>query len=180
MGNRYKTTHYKSSVQFYGTTPQEILATTLITNPLTLALGNRVTDTGCAIDFGANDISIESNGLYRASADVEVVGTTAGDVTFALTLNGEILPETLRTVTLVAGASQIVPLETVRNLNTCCQFASRNIGIIAFSDIKNLIVTNKNNPHRSRCGFNISRHCRHITSSLLLFTYYFMMCSALP
>lgn len=134
MGNRYKTTHYKSSVQFYGTTPQDILATTLITNPLTLALGNRVTDTGCAIDFRTNDISIESNGLYRASADVEVVGTTAGDVTFALTLNGEILPETLRTVTLVAGASQIVPLETVRNLNTCCQFTSRNIGIIAFSD----------------------------------------------
>ena len=61
MGNRYKTTHYKSSVQFYGNTPQEILATTLITNPLTLALGNRVTDTGCAIDFCANDISIESD-----------------------------------------------------------------------------------------------------------------------
>ena len=50
------------------------------------------------------------------------------------TVKGEILPETLRTVTLVAGASQIVPLETVRNLNTCCQFTSRNIGIIAFSD----------------------------------------------
>ena len=134
MVNNCKNSHYKSAVEFYTATLQALPVTALVANPITLNIGNRVTDTGVAFETTSNGVYIETSGLYRAKADIEVEGTTAGDVTFALALNGEILPETLRTVTLVADASQIVPLETVRRLFTCCQVGEWNISVVAFSD----------------------------------------------
>ncbi len=134
MSNRYKTKNYKSAVQFYNSTSQPIVTTDILTSPVILSLGTRVTDTGIAIDFDNNGLDIEASGLYRVSANLDILGVTAGNVTFAMTLNGQILPETLRTVTAVAGISEIVPLETVRTINICCGTSDFNFSIIAFSD----------------------------------------------
>lgn len=134
MSNRYKTKNYKSAVQFYNSTSQPIVATDILTSPVILALGTRATDTGVAIDFESNGLDIEASGLYRVSANFDILGVTGGDVTFALALNGQILPETLITITAVAGISELVALETVRAINICCGASDYNFSIIAFSD----------------------------------------------
>lgn len=134
MTNRYKTRCYKSAVQFFNTTDQPILATNTTTNPVTLALGTRVTDTGIAIDFNAFDIDVEASGLYRISATLDVLGVTAGDVSFAIAENGQILPETLNTITAVAGISELISFETIRAINVCCGSTDHNFSIVAFSD----------------------------------------------
>lgn len=132
--NRYKTKCYKSAVQFYNSTSQAIAATDLITSPVILNLGSRVTDTGIAIDFNSSDIDIEASGLYRISASLEILGVTGGDITFGIALNGQLLPETLNTVTAVAAISEIVSFETVRAINVCCGNTDYNFTIVAFSD----------------------------------------------
>lgn len=134
MTSRYKNKNYKSAVQFYGSAPQEILATALVTQPIILSLGTKVTDTGCAIDFNSNSVEIEASGLYRISVSLDVLGVTAGDITFAIALNGEILPETLNTITAVAGSSELVSFETIRTINLCCALTEANFTIVAFSD----------------------------------------------
>lgn len=131
--NRYKNSHYKSAVQFYNSTDQEILATNIATNPVIFGLGSRVTDTGISIDFNSFDIGIESSGLYRISANLDVLGVTAGDVTFAIADNGIILPDTISTITAVADISELISLETIREFNVCCN-SDHNLSIVAFSD----------------------------------------------
>lgn len=132
--NRYKNEHYKSAVQFYNSTSQPIVATDTITTPVILSLGSRVTDTGCAIDFNSLDIDMEASGLYRISATLDVLGVTGGDVSFAIALNGQILPETLNTITAVAGISELISFETIRLVNICCANNDFNFSIVAFSD----------------------------------------------
>lgn len=132
--NRHKNAHYKSSVQFYNSTDQEILATNIVSNPAILSLGSRITDTGIALDFNALDIDVEASGLYRISANLDVLGVTAGDVTFAIAENGVVLPETISTITAVAGISELLPLETVREVNVCCGISNHNFSIVAYSD----------------------------------------------
>lgn len=134
MSNRYKTKCYKSAVQFYNSTPQELTATDTITSPVILALGSQVTDTGVAIDPKAFDISIDASGLYRVSATIDVLGVTPGDISFAIALNGQILPETLNTITAVAGISELLAFETIRAIHTCCGNTDFNFSIVAFSD----------------------------------------------
>lgn len=132
--NNCKNSHYKSAIEFFNTTPQAITATTLITNPVTLSLGTVVTDTGVAIKSGANAEYIEVGGLYRIKADVQVTGTVAGDISLAIAVNGNVLPETLRTVTVAAGGTVIVPMETVKRLYSYCGLDNNAITIIAYSD----------------------------------------------
>lgn len=134
MTNRYKTKCYKSAVQFFNTTDQPILATNTIVNPVTLALGSRVTDTGIAIDFNAFDVDVEASGLYRISANIDSLGVTGGDITFAIAENGIILPETITTITAVADISKLAPLETIRTVNVCCGNIDHNFSVIAYSD----------------------------------------------
>ena len=126
--------NYKSAVQFYDSTQQPILATNLVANPVVFDFGTKVTDTGCAIDLDGNTIEIDASGLYRISADINVVGVTAGNLTFAMTLDGNILPETIRTQTMIAGNTMTVPIETIRRVSTCAAFDRHNFGIIAYSD----------------------------------------------
>ncbi len=114
MANRYKTRNYKSAVQFYNSSPQDVTATDVVASPVILALGTRSTDTGVAIDFNAYDLDVEASGLYRISATLDVLGVTAGDVSFAVALNGQILPETLNTITAVAGISELISFETIK------------------------------------------------------------------
>lgn len=134
MANRYKTKCYKSAVQFYNTTDQPILATNTITNPVTLALGARVTDTGVAIDFNAFDLDVEASGLYRISVNLDSLGVTGGDITFAIAENGVILPETLSTITAVADITKLASFETIRTVNTCYGVPDHNFSLVAFSD----------------------------------------------
>lgn len=132
--NRYKCKNYKSAIQFNNTTSQTVAATDIVSNPVILALGSRITDTGVALDFNSQDIQVETSGLYRISANLDILGVTAGDITYAIAVNGNILPETIRTITAVAGISEIVPTETIRELDTCCAISDYNITLVAFSD----------------------------------------------
>lgn len=132
--NRYKTKNYKSAVQFFNSSPQEVLATNIITSPVILALGTSVADTGVAIDFNSFDVGVDVSGLYRVSANIDVLGVTPGDVSFAIALNGQILPETLNTITAVAGISELLSFETIRPLNVCCANNNYSFSIVAFSD----------------------------------------------
>lgn len=134
MTNRYKTKCYKSAIQFYNTTDQPILATNTIVNPVTLALGARVTDTGIAIDFNAFDLDVEVSGLYRISINLDSLGVTGGDITFAIAENGQILPETISTITAVADITKLASFETIRAINVCNGNADHNFSLIAFSD----------------------------------------------
>lgn len=134
MSNRYKCRNYKSAVQFYNSGTQAIQDTDIVTSPVILALGSRVTDTGVAIDFNSFDVDVDNSGLYRISATLDVLGVTAGDVTFAIALNGQILQETISTITAVAGISEIISFETIRAVNVCCANNDFNFSIVAFSD----------------------------------------------
>lgn len=131
--NCLKNSHYKSTTQFYNTSVQNVLATNVVGNPLTLNLGGEVTDTGCAIDFQQTLVDINAKGTYDIDVDLIVEGVTAGDVTFAITNNGVILPETVRTVNVVATVAEVIPLGTVRTFNVCNAVDS-NLRIIAYSD----------------------------------------------
>lgn len=132
--NRYKNRNYKSAIQFYNVTPQLLTVDSVVTNPLTLAIGNIVTDTGCAFSVFNNNVNVDVSGLYNIDVDVNLEGTVAGEVTFAIALNGEILPETLRTVTTVADAWQVIHLGTERLINICNTFGQYNLSVVAFSD----------------------------------------------
>lgn len=132
--NKYKTKTHKSALQTYNNTTQAIAATAIITNPVTLTLGNKVTDTGCAFTLGNSAVYAGCNGLYSFSANIEVDGVTDGDITFAIALNGEPLPETIRTISMVAGINKVLPLRTERVINTCNIFAEYNFSILAWSD----------------------------------------------
>lgn len=134
MSNRYKCKNYKSAVQFYNSTAQEITATDIVTSPVILALGTRVTDTGIATDFNAFDVDIDASGLFRISADIDVLGVTAGDISFGIALNGQILPETLSTITAVADISEIIHFETIRTINVCYGLDEHTFSIVAYSD----------------------------------------------
>lgn len=134
MSNRFKTKNYKSAIQFYNSTSQPIVATDIVTSPVILSLGTKATDTGIAIDFESNGFDIEASGLYRISANLDILGVTGGDVTFALALNGQVLPETITTITAVADISELISFETVRTISICCAVTDFNFSIVAFSD----------------------------------------------
>lgn len=130
----HKCAHYKSALQFYNTTSQDILATNTATNPVIFALGSRVTDTGVSLDFSSFDVNVEASGLYRISVNLDVLGTTAGDITFAIAEDGVILPETISTITAVAEISELISFETIREVSVCCGNREHSFTIIAFSD----------------------------------------------
>lgn len=132
--NKYKNKNYKSALQTFNNATQAIEDTNIVTAPVSLALGSKVTDTGCAFQLGNNGIYVAYNGLYRIDANIEVDGVTDGNVTFALTLNGEVLPETVRTISMVATINKVLALKTERVINICNTFGEYNFGVIAWSD----------------------------------------------
>lgn len=134
MANRYKNRNYKSAIQTYNGTNQPIVATDIISNPITVALGGAITDTGCAIRRDVDGFDIECSGLYRISYDADVVATTAGAVTIGLLINGVLAPETLKTNTVAVGGAEEVSAETVRVFNVCNAISDFNIQAIAYSD----------------------------------------------
>ena len=132
--NRYKNKNYKSAIQFINTSEQTLTATTLVGNPIIVGLGGKITDTGLAFDLDNNSISINCGGLYVIDADVNITGTVAGDVYFAIALNGIVLPETIRTITTAAGIYREIHTRTVRAINLCNTFSDYNFTIVAWSD----------------------------------------------
>lgn len=131
---RYKNKNYKSSLQFLNTTQQLLTATTLAANPITVGLGNKITDTGLAFDMSNNSIDVECSGLYKIEADVNIVGTVAGNVYFAIALDGIVLPETIRTITTAAAIYREIHTSTVRPINICNTVSDYNFTIVAWSD----------------------------------------------
>lgn len=132
--NKYKQKNYKSALQTYNNANQDVEATSLITTPVSLALGNKVTDTGCAFQLGNNGVYVSYSGLYRVDANIEAEGTADGDVSFAITLNGEILPETTRTITMETAITKALSLKTERVINICNTFGEYVFGVVAWSD----------------------------------------------
>lgn len=133
--NRYKNKNYKSAVEFYNTATQTLAVTNTAANPLTLNLvGTVVTNTGVAIDLEQSAIDIECSGLYRVYADIEFTSTAAGVITMALTLDGNILPETIKVRTVGATGTIFIPTETIRRLATCCALERHTFGLIIYSD----------------------------------------------
>lgn len=132
--NRYKTKNYKSALQFLNATPLDLAATSLIGNPITVPLGNKITDTGLAFDLSNNAIEVNCSGLYVIDADVNITGTVAGDVFFAIALNGVVLPETIRTITTAADIYREIHTRTVRPINLCNSLSEYNFSIVAWSD----------------------------------------------
>lgn len=141
--NKYRNKNYKSSIQFANSTEQAIPATNVITNPLLLALGNKVTDTGVAFELGNNAVYVGCSGLYRVSAMVNVTGDTGGDITFALALNGDVLPETITTITMVDGVAKEVSLESIRPINICNTFGEYTFTVVAYSDATGVGTVNR-------------------------------------
>lgn len=135
MANRYKNRNYKSAVEFYNNATQTLAVTNTVANPLSLNfLGNLVTNTGIAIDIETNAIDIECSGLYRIYSDIEFTSTAAGVITMALTLDGVVLPETVKNRTVGATGTIFIPTETIRALNVCNTINQHSIGLIIYSD----------------------------------------------
>lgn len=130
----YKNRNYKSAIQTYNGAPQAIAAANTVANPVTVALGGTITDTGCAIEKDVNGFDVECSGLYRVSYDADVTATTAGAVTLALRINGVVAPETLKVNTVAVAGAEEVSAETVRVLHTCCATTDFNVEVIAYSD----------------------------------------------
>ena len=132
--NRYKNRNYKSALQYFNTTAQAIAVTDVITNPLLVDLGLATTNTGVAFDFNGNEFDVDFSGLYQFMNEVSITGTTAGDVFVGLTIDGVLVPETLRQQTLVVGATVTVPLTLIKQLSTCCANTNKSIRLIVYSD----------------------------------------------
>lgn len=134
MANRYKNRNYKSAIQTYNGANQPILATDIVSNPITVNLGGTITDTGCAIKRDFDGFDIEYSGLYRISYDANIAATTAGAVTIGLLINGTLVPETLKTNTVAAAGAEEVSAETIRVLNICNAVSDFNVQVVAYSD----------------------------------------------
>lgn len=133
--NKYKNKNYKSAVEFYNTVTQTLATTNTATNPLTLNLvSSTVTNTGVAIDLEPSAIDIECSGLYRVYADIEFTSTAAGIITMALTLDGVVLPETIKVRTVGTTGSIFVATETIRRVQTCCALEQHRFGVVVYSD----------------------------------------------
>ena len=128
MSRKLRNAHYKSTEQILGGSGT-VEAGNTATNPVRLSRTRNITETGVAIEDGV----ILATGTYRVSGDVVVEGTTAGDITIQIEDNGTALPETVRTVTVDAGASVEITTETVRYWETCCSM-QHSLDLVIFSD----------------------------------------------
>lgn len=99
----------KSVARFYNQTTQAFLANA--TTPIAVN-ANQVVLQGTAIVPSLNEYRIDKTGLYGLTADVVLLGTTAGNVLVQAYLDGAAMPCTARTVTLVADGYTAVHIDT--------------------------------------------------------------------
>lgn len=113
--NRHKTCRDKSCQRYYNNNPQAFIAGQTVN----IQMGNRVVDTGVAIETQGQSMTTLKTGLYRISADAVITATAASTGVFQVYMDGVPLPCTLRDLTLVAGSNP-VHTETDLVLDGCC------------------------------------------------------------
>lgn len=128
MRCKYKSSFYKSTLQFMNTTSQTISSTT---SQLTLG-SNVIGNTGVALNLNTDSISALYSGTYEITVKLTVNTTTTGNVIAQLYSNNVALPETMSITTLPTGYSEIT-LNTVRTLETSCS-SPTNISVHIKSD----------------------------------------------
>lgn len=115
--NKHKSCHDKSCQRFYNTAAQIFAVDQTIT--LQIA-GNRVVDSGIAIDTDVSSFNVSKPGLYHIVADAIVLATTAGSGTLRVLMNGVALPCSARLVSLPLGNAVEIHTETEIRIDCCC------------------------------------------------------------
>ena len=106
--NNLKRRNYKSIERTFNSNEQTFIASGTTLN----LLGTKATDTGCSIDTGVNNFTINCNGTYHVCADVTAEPTGAGDLTIQLYRNGVELPCAICTMTVASGDTYTLHTET--------------------------------------------------------------------
>lgn len=120
---------HKSIARYYNLSTQPFAADTatpIVTNSTQLVL------CGDSIAQLPNGYKIMRAGIYRISADFNLVGTTAGNATIQIYLNESPLAYTARTITLGATDAASVHIETELNFEQMCACNSRVSNQITF------------------------------------------------
>ena len=99
----------KSIARFYNPATQDFLANA--TTPIAVN-ANQVVLQGTAIVPSLNGYRIDKTGLYGLTADVVLLGATAGNVLVQAYLDGVAMPCTVRNATLVADGYVSVHMDT--------------------------------------------------------------------
>lgn len=121
-----KSCNDKSCQRFYNTQQQSVAVDT----PLQIQIaGAKVVDSGIAIETEPASYTITKTGLYHIAADLTVFATAAGAATFSAYLDGVQLPCTKRTVTLLAGTTEI-HTETDLAFSHCCPCINKTITFV--------------------------------------------------
>ncbi len=123
-----KNSRYKSTLQLYNSATQALSATP---SPLTL-MGTVVTNTGIALEPKTSEIDVVWPGTFLFNVDAIITATTAGQVTLQLYGDGVALPETIRTINVPVGTSEIC-LSTIRRMVPNCQ-NSINVQVYSNTD----------------------------------------------
>lgn len=98
-----KNPRYKSVGTFVNPATQSIGATA---TPLSL-LGTQIVNSGIALDVQANGVEIDYTGIFDMSVTATVLVTTAGVITLQLYVDNVPIPDSLVSVTTVAGRNVI-------------------------------------------------------------------------
>lgn len=114
--SKHKTCRDKSCQRYYNNNSQAFAAGQAIT--LQVA-GNRVVDTGVAIETQGQSMTTLKTGLYHIAADIVATVTAASTGTFQVYMDGVPLPCTLKPLNFIAGANP-VHAETDLELDGCC------------------------------------------------------------
>lgn len=125
-----KTCHDKSCQRYYNNNPQTLTAGGTL--QLTIA-GNRVVDSGIAIETEPQNFTTVKTGLYHIAGDIVINATAVGIATYAVYMDGVMMPCTLKTVTLNAGDTAI-HTETDIRIEACCCNVNHSFAFVLASD----------------------------------------------
>ena len=94
----------------------------------TIDVGSVIRRFGQNITLNGNAINLSGAGYYKVSANVEVTGTAAGDVTIELLKDGILYDS--RDITIAEDAVAVIPFDTVIRLYGCCTDNSTNLTFV--------------------------------------------------
>ncbi len=122
--------NHKSAARFYNQTVQAFTANA--TTPIAINANQVVLD-GNAIVPSLNSYRIDKTGLYRVSLGLTLLGTTAGNVTIEMLLDGVAQPCATKLVTLVADAYTPVHIETDIQFDQVCRCQNNTSHQVSFA-----------------------------------------------
>lgn len=93
-----------------------------------IELGNVIRKFGQNLKLNGNAINVCGGGYYKVSANITLIGTTAGSTTITLLKDG--VPYTTRTVYLAVGSNLVVPLDTEIREFGCCADNNSNLTFV--------------------------------------------------